>query len=69
MTVDWNAELLDQLEWHWEQQLRPAPGRADRRRVLLGASVRLLEHPPPGRERGPDLGRRRGVHPGLRVAA
>ncbi len=23
MTVDWNAELLDQLEWHWEHQLRP----------------------------------------------
>jgi DinB superfamily len=23
MTVDWNTELLDQLEWHWEHQLRP----------------------------------------------
>jgi len=23
MTVDWNAELLDQLERHWEHQLRP----------------------------------------------
>jgi hypothetical protein len=21
--VDWNFELLDQLEWHWEHQLRP----------------------------------------------
>jgi hypothetical protein len=21
--VDWNAELVDQLEWHWEHQLRP----------------------------------------------
>jgi DinB superfamily len=21
--VDWNAELVDQLEWHWQQQLRP----------------------------------------------
>lgn len=23
MTVDWNAELLDQLTWHWDNQLRP----------------------------------------------
>jgi hypothetical protein len=23
MDVDWNAELLDQLEWHWEHQFRP----------------------------------------------
>ena len=23
MDVDWNAELLDQLEWHWDNQLRP----------------------------------------------
>jgi DinB family protein len=23
MDIDWNAELLAQLEWHWEQQLRP----------------------------------------------
>lgn len=23
MDVDWNAELVDQLEWHWEQLLRP----------------------------------------------
>lgn len=22
-TVDWNHELLDQLEWHWQRQLRP----------------------------------------------
>jgi hypothetical protein len=21
--VDWNAELIDQLEWHWRHQLRP----------------------------------------------
>jgi hypothetical protein len=21
--VDWNAELIDQLEWHWQHQLRP----------------------------------------------
>jgi DinB superfamily len=21
--IDWNAELLDQLEWHWDNQLRP----------------------------------------------
>ncbi len=21
--IDWNRELLDQLEWHWEHQLRP----------------------------------------------
>jgi len=21
--VDWNAELVDQLEWHWQHQLRP----------------------------------------------
>jgi len=23
MDVDWNAELVDQLEWHWQQRLRP----------------------------------------------
>jgi hypothetical protein len=23
MDVDWNAELVDQLEWHWGHQLRP----------------------------------------------
>jgi DinB superfamily len=23
MDVDWNAELVDQLEWHWQYQLRP----------------------------------------------
>ena len=23
MDIDWNAELADQLEWHWQQQLRP----------------------------------------------
>jgi hypothetical protein len=23
MDLDWNAELLAQLEWHWEHQLRP----------------------------------------------
>jgi hypothetical protein len=23
MELDWNAELLAQLEWHWEHQLRP----------------------------------------------
>ncbi len=23
MNLDWNAELLSQLEWHWENQLRP----------------------------------------------
>lgn len=23
MTIDWNTELLDQLEWHWAHQLRP----------------------------------------------
>ena len=23
MDIDWNAELLDQLEWHWDRQLRP----------------------------------------------
>jgi hypothetical protein len=23
MDVDWNAELVDQLEWHWRHQLRP----------------------------------------------
>lgn len=23
MELDWNAELLDQLEWHWEHQLSP----------------------------------------------
>jgi DinB superfamily len=21
--IDWNAELLDQIEWHWDNQLRP----------------------------------------------
>ena len=23
MNIDWNGELLGQLEWHWEHQLRP----------------------------------------------
>jgi hypothetical protein len=23
MDIDWNAELLDQLDWHWQYQLRP----------------------------------------------
>jgi hypothetical protein len=23
MDVDWNAELVDQLEGHWQHQLRP----------------------------------------------
>jgi hypothetical protein len=23
MDIDWNVELVDQLEWHWQQQLRP----------------------------------------------
>lgn len=23
VTVDWNRELLEQLDWHWRQQLRP----------------------------------------------
>jgi hypothetical protein len=23
MDIDWNAELVDQLEWHWDHQLRP----------------------------------------------
>ena len=23
MDIDWNAELVDQLEWHWDNQLRP----------------------------------------------
>ena len=23
MDIDWNAELLDQLDWHWRHQLRP----------------------------------------------
>ncbi|MGA3151481.1 MAG: DinB family protein [Streptosporangiaceae bacterium] len=23
MDMDWNAELADQLEWHWQHQLRP----------------------------------------------
>jgi len=23
MDMDWNSELVDQLEWHWENQLRP----------------------------------------------
>jgi hypothetical protein len=23
MDIDWNAELVDQLEWHWRHQLRP----------------------------------------------
>ena len=23
MEMDWNAELVDQLEWHWRHQLRP----------------------------------------------
>jgi len=23
MDIDWNAALLDQLEWHWRHQLRP----------------------------------------------
>jgi len=21
--IDWNAEVVDQLEWHWQHQLRP----------------------------------------------
>jgi len=23
MTIDWNRELVDQLDWHWKHQLRP----------------------------------------------
>jgi hypothetical protein len=23
MDIDWNAELVNQLEWHWQHQLRP----------------------------------------------
>jgi DinB superfamily len=23
VNIDWNAELVDQLEWHWQHQLRP----------------------------------------------
>lgn len=23
MTIDWNRELVDQLDWHWQHQLRP----------------------------------------------
>ncbi|WP_433367052.1 DinB family protein [Actinoplanes sp. CA-142083] len=23
MAIDWNAEIIDQLEWHWDHQLRP----------------------------------------------
>ncbi len=23
MDIDWNSELLDQLDWHWQHQLRP----------------------------------------------
>src|SRR3984885_1609618 len=23
MDIDWSAELVDQLEWHWDRQLRP----------------------------------------------
>ena len=23
MAIDWNAEVLDQIESHWEQRLRP----------------------------------------------
>lgn len=23
MSIDWNTELVDQLDWHWQHQLRP----------------------------------------------
>jgi hypothetical protein len=23
MDIDWNSELVDQLDWHWRNQLRP----------------------------------------------
>jgi len=23
MDIDWNAELISQLDWHWQHQLRP----------------------------------------------
>jgi hypothetical protein len=23
MAIDWNDEIVDQLEWHWQHQLRP----------------------------------------------
>src|SRR5262245_31863558 len=23
MSIDWNQELVDQLDWHWQNQLRP----------------------------------------------
>jgi len=23
MAIDWNDEIVDQLQWHWQRQLRP----------------------------------------------
>ena len=68
MDIDWNSELADQLEWHWEQPAASAPGRADRRRVLLGAGARLLEHPPSRREHDAAGDGSRRLRHGLRHA-
>jgi hypothetical protein len=38
MDVDWNHELLDQLDWHWQNQLRK---RLDEIALLRDLYLRL----------------------------
>ena len=41
--IDWNQELVDQLDWHWQHHLRPRLDGPHRRRVPVGAGARVLE--------------------------
>ena len=50
MTVDWTAELVDQLEYHWAEQLRPRlEGLTDEEYHFSPApDVRTWDVPPRG---------------------
>jgi hypothetical protein len=50
--IHWNAELLDQLDWHWDHQLRPRLNGITDDEYFWQPVPRSVTSSPGGRARG-----------------
>ena len=67
MALDWNAEIVDQIESQWRHQLRPRLEGLTDKEYFLAAGSRMLDDQSARDECGTGVARRRRLHLGLRA--
>ena len=67
MEIDWAHELVEQVDWHWREQLRPRYDGLSDEEYFWEPVANCWNIRPRGQGRAADRGRRRGVRHRLRL--